>query len=183
MGAGADGAGRSGMSEPNINTFLCCSYNAAAKLAHTPAGAPAGVGVYTVALDTDSGRLRAVDATEAGPNPAFVVRHPSLPVCYVSTERIDADGEVLAYALEPQGLRLLSKRSAVRARRPGTGPAAVWPRVAERSRVARSAASRRASCWCTRRCATCSRSTTGALAVGTWRRESLGAARLAPGAR
>ena len=116
MGAGADGAGRQGLSAPNEDQFLCCSYNAIDKLAHTPAGAPAGVGVYAVALDTDSGRLRAVGATEAGPNPAFVVRHPSLPVCYVSTERIDADGEVLSFALEPQGLRLLSKRSAVRAR-------------------------------------------------------------------
>jgi len=117
MGAGADGRG--GLSAPSENVFFVTSYNAAAKLAHTPAGAPAGVGVYSVALDTDSGRLRAVGATEAGPNPAFVVRHPTLPVVYVSTERIDADGEVLAYALGDEGLkgmRLLSKRSAVRAR-------------------------------------------------------------------
>jgi hypothetical protein len=128
MGAGADGAGRSGVTAPNECHFYCCSYNAAAKLAHTPAGEPSGVGVYTVALDTDSGRLRAVGATEAGPNPAFVVRHPTLPVCYVSTERIDADGEVMAYAVEPQGLRLLSKRSAVRARRAGhLGGLAVSP--------------------------------------------------------
>ena len=170
MGAGADGAGRSGMTAPNECHFLVASYNAAAKLAHTPAGEPSGVGVYTVALDTDSGRLRAVDATEAGPNPAFVVRHPTLPVCYVSTERIDADGEVLAYALEPQGLRLLSKRSAVRppaGRAPWRACRVACARVAEPSR--RSAASPRASCWCTRRCATCWPSTTGAPAVGTAR--------------
>jgi 6-phosphogluconolactonase (cycloisomerase 2 family) len=115
MGAGADG--RAPASLPD-NLFLICSYNEASKLAHTPAGAPDGVGVYTVALDTDSGALRAVDAVPAGPNPAFTVMHPTLPVVYASTERIDSDGEVMAFAMggagEKGALRLLSKRSSVR---------------------------------------------------------------------
>jgi 6-phosphogluconolactonase (cycloisomerase 2 family) len=115
MGAGADGRASAAMPD---NLFLVCSYNEASKLAHTPAGAPDGVGVYTVALDTDSGALRTMDAVPAGPNPAFTVMHPTLPVVYASTERIDSDGEVLAFAMggagEKGALRLLSKRSSVR---------------------------------------------------------------------
>lgn len=95
--------------------FIVSTYNAADKLAHTPAGTPAGVGLYTVELD-DGGRLRALDAVPAAPNPAFCVKHPHLPLLYCSTECIDADGEVMAYAMDDDGgLRLLSKRSSVRA--------------------------------------------------------------------
>lgn len=110
MGGGADGRAAATVPE---SLFIVTAYNAAAKLAHTPAGTPDAVGVYTVALDTDSGRLSAVAAEAAGPNPAFALQHPTLPVVYVSTERIDDDGEVMAYAKGERGeLRLLSKRSA-----------------------------------------------------------------------
>jgi hypothetical protein len=178
MGAGADGRAPSAVygaaGAPPENLFLVCSYNEASKLAHTPAGAPAGVGVYTVALDTDSGRLRAVDAVPAGPNPAFALQHPTLPVVYASTERIDDDGEVMAFALggpEARGaLRLLSKRSAVRGqpRRAGLQPRGLLGLCAPadapahaRLRFLCRAARAPASCTCTRRSSTCWWSTTG----------------------
>ena len=116
MGKG-EGSGARGAAPASV--FLCCTYNDKALLAHTPAGEPAGEGVYTVTLSAE-GRLDVLGAVSAGRNPAFVLRHPRLPVCYVSTERIDDDGEVLCFSTaevdgQPQ-LKFVSKRSAVRAR-------------------------------------------------------------------
>jgi len=108
------------------STFLVSSYNNKAVLAHTPSGDPQGAGVYTVALDGGSGRLRLLGDSPVADNPAFVLPHPALEdVIYVSTERIDADGEVLAFVREPNetgALRLLSRRSSVRS--------SAWPESA-----------------------------------------------------
>jgi hypothetical protein len=81
---------------PYVQEYLVTSYTDASVLAHTPACSPPGVGVTRVHLDLESGSLTCDPATELGPNPAFVCPHPSLPGTYfISTERIDANGEVL----------------------------------------------------------------------------------------
>ncbi len=143
MAAAADsrsGSPTSTLCGPDVNVFVVTGYNNKSVLAHTPSGEPTGAGVYSVQLDADSGRLRLLGEAAAGPNPAFVLAHPTRPeVLYISTgawraperatgvaaltwacareyaERIDADGDVLAFVREPSGaLRLLSRRSSVR---------------------------------------------------------------------
>jgi hypothetical protein len=101
-----------------VQDFLVCSYNNAAVLAHTPSGTPCGEGVYGVNLDLATGALRPSGVTaQLSPNPAFICPHPTLPhVLYVSTERIDANGEVVQFFRDAEGtLTVGSTRDAVRA--------------------------------------------------------------------
>jgi hypothetical protein len=63
------------------------------------------------------GRLTPLNSTPVGPNPAFIIRHPTLPnLLYATTECILGDGELLTLELnrEQGRLEVLARQSAVR---------------------------------------------------------------------
>ena len=156
-----------------VQEYLVTSYTDASVLAHTPACSPPGVGVTRVHLDLDTGSLKCGPSTELGPNPAFVCPHPSLAgTHYLSTERIDANGEVLHCTTDPATglLTVVSRADAVRGRALGRAlpkgcaqlplglqssqtPCATRPLTHALCTTLR-AASPPATCTSTRRCAT-----------------------------
>ncbi|KAK3234236.1 hypothetical protein CYMTET_55501 [Cymbomonas tetramitiformis] len=123
MGGGGDGSADSPGQEARCktgyrtasagSTFLVSTYTDNAVLAHCPKGQE-GQGIYTLHLDDCTGRITKVATSELGPNPAFLIRHPTLPnIVYASTERISSEGEVVALELEHSGaLTVLGKQSA-----------------------------------------------------------------------
>lgn len=93
---------------------MVSSYTDAAILAHTPKG-EMGRGLSSILIDAATGKLQLKSALDVGPNPAFVVKHPHKNVLYASTERIDADGDVVAIAMDngdASKLRVLGRVSA-----------------------------------------------------------------------
>lgn len=81
-------------------------------LAHIPRGAR-GQGVQAWRLDSKTGKLQRGPASELGPNPAFLLAHPALPVMWASTECIDRNGEVITLAVSPDGtLREVGRQDA-----------------------------------------------------------------------
>jgi len=69
-----------------------------------------GKGIYAFDLCPNTGKLtQKGDAVEVRPNPAFLLKHPTLPIIYGSTERIDAPGEVFTLEIDSNsqaGIRL-----------------------------------------------------------------------------
>lgn len=121
MGAGGDGtnissespSGRVSFDEANEGSlFLVSSYTDTSVLAHTPKGQP-GTGITALHLDARTGRLTPLSTTPLGPNPAFLIQHPSLPnVVYATTECIQGDGDVATLELNQRGeLKMLARQS------------------------------------------------------------------------
>ena len=73
------------------------------------AGAPVGQGegVWSVALDPETGELRDTRLVVATPSPSFLALHPSGRVLYTTEEH--ADGRVGAFAVDDGALTLLSR--------------------------------------------------------------------------
>ena len=64
-------------------------------LAHAPQGGE-GDGVYTVEFDPEVAKFKTVVSSEVKTNPAFIMKHPSLDIVYMTTEVIsDERSEVL----------------------------------------------------------------------------------------
>lgn len=113
IACGAEEAGSTGVGAATL--LLVCSYTDAELLAHRPKGSK-GRGVHALRLDARDGTLTELGVSDLGgvPNPAFLVRHPTLPdVLYASTECINTDGEVLTLRIGPSGaLTVVARRSA-----------------------------------------------------------------------
>jgi len=94
--------------------FLVSSYTDTSVLAHTPKGA-LGEGIYSLFLDAKTGRLTRLATTALGPNPAFILKHPSLKdVFYATTECIASEGDLLTLKLQQNGeFKVLGRQSAV----------------------------------------------------------------------
>lgn len=82
-----------------FSTFIVSGYTDTSVLAHTPKGSM-GHGITAVRLDHRTGKLTQLSTLDVGPNPAFVVKHPLKNILYASTERIDADGDVVAIEVD-----------------------------------------------------------------------------------
>ena len=64
-------------------------------LAHAPEGGE-GEGIYTVVFDPEEGKFQNVTSSNIKTNPAFIMKHPSLDIVYMTTEVIsDERSEVL----------------------------------------------------------------------------------------
>ena len=127
MGAGGDGgleterAERNGTLRAGLDVsangslFLVSSYTDTSVLAHTPKGT-LGEGIYSLYLETTTGRLTRLATTTLGPNPAFILKHPSLNnVFYATTECIASEGDLLTLELQQSGeFKVLGRQSAVR---------------------------------------------------------------------
>ena len=88
------------LTPPQDTLLLVCTYTNNDILAHLPKG-ELGRGVYSLRLDAQTGALTPLSASDVAPNPAFVLKHPTLPLVYCSTECImrPEDAEVGAHAL------------------------------------------------------------------------------------
>lgn len=62
-----------------------------------------GQGVQAAALDPETGKISLLSTSTLGPNPAFVLRHPTSNVLYVSMERIDRNGEISVVEVGEKG--------------------------------------------------------------------------------
>ena len=80
---------------------MVTTYSDQDRLAHTPKGSK-GEGIYTFMLNLHDGTLIKRGVLPMTPNPAFLVKHPKLPVFYGTTECIDAPGEVFTLRAEPR---------------------------------------------------------------------------------
>jgi 6-phosphogluconolactonase (cycloisomerase 2 family) len=80
------------------------TYTDNAVLAHDPMGAPSAHGIHTFHLCGSTGTLEAVGVVDIDrPNPAFILKHPSLPIAYTSSECILTDGTVTTLRVEEDG--------------------------------------------------------------------------------
>uniref|UniRef100_A0A7S0MPP9 6-phosphogluconolactonase n=1 Tax=Pyramimonas obovata TaxID=1411642 RepID=A0A7S0MPP9_9CHLO len=126
MGAGGDGGLESERAErdgtlrgervdfsSNGSLFFVSSYTDTSVLAHTPKGT-LGEGIYSLFLDANSGRLTRLATTALGPNPAFILKHPSLDnMFYATTECIASEGDLLTLELQRSGeFKVLGRQSA-----------------------------------------------------------------------
>lgn len=93
--------------------FLVSSYTDTSVLAHTPKGT-LGEGIYSLFLDAETGRLTRLATTTLGPNPAFILKHPSLKdVFYATTECIASEGDLFTLKLQQNGeFKVLGRQSA-----------------------------------------------------------------------
>ena len=77
-------------------------------LAHIPKGEH-GEGIYSWKLDGDTGKLTGpVTVSPIGPNPAFIMKHPTKDVLYASTECIHKEkcGEIITLGVGEDGVSL-----------------------------------------------------------------------------
>jgi len=64
-------------------------------LAHNPAGGE-GEGVYSILFDPELGKIKQLKSSKVETNPAFIMKHPTLDLVYLTTEVIEDSGsEVL----------------------------------------------------------------------------------------
>jgi 6-phosphogluconolactonase len=94
--------------------IMVTTYTDLERLAHTPKGS-VGEGIYTFVLNLKDGSLRKRGVLPVSPNPAFLVKHPKLPVFYGTTECIDAPGEIFSLSLDPRcdaGIKLTGRTDA-----------------------------------------------------------------------
>jgi 6-phosphogluconolactonase (cycloisomerase 2 family) len=94
--------------EKHLDTMLLiCTYTDNEILAHIPRGEH-GEGIYAWTLNGTTGQLgaRPTSVSRVTPNPAFLLKHPTLDVVYASTECIHAErcGEVVTLGLGSDGL-------------------------------------------------------------------------------
>eukprot|EP00238_Polyblepharides_amylifera_P007167 CAMPEP_0196579450 /NCGR_PEP_ID=MMETSP1081-20130531/22007_1 /TAXON_ID=36882 /ORGANISM="Pyramimonas amylifera, Strain CCMP720" /LENGTH=431 /DNA_ID=CAMNT_0041899053 /DNA_START=252 /DNA_END=1547 /DNA_ORIENTATION=- len=92
--------------------FLVSTYTDTSVLAHAPKG-EVGEGIYSLHLDSKTGQLTPLGMTFLGPNPAFVIRHPTIPnILYATTECIKSDGEIYTLEMQHDGnLKTISQQS------------------------------------------------------------------------
>ena len=75
--------------------LVCSGYTDKSVLAHAPAGSE-GDGVYTVEFDPELAKFQNLKSSKVETNPAFIMKHPSLDIVYMTTEVIsDERSEVL----------------------------------------------------------------------------------------
>ena len=92
--------------------FLVTTYTDNDVLAHIPTGSP-GRGLYTYRLCVETGALVPLEEYPVGPNPAFILKHPSRNILYATTECIDKDGEILTLEVSSNGkLNITDRQSA-----------------------------------------------------------------------
>ena len=102
----------------NINTaysnyscrtlFLLAGYTKKAALAHNPAGGE-GDGFYAVVFSPESQKekLKLVSSSKLETNPAFIMKHPSLDLIYLTTEVIDTMSEVITAKIDRSVITIL----------------------------------------------------------------------------
>ena len=71
--------------EPTL--FLMGGYTCKDVLAHSPEGAE-GDGFYSVIFDPENGQFKRLISSEVKTNPAFIMKHPTLDIVYMTTEVI-----------------------------------------------------------------------------------------------
>merc|ERR1711981_255534 len=74
--------------------FLLGGYTDKSVLAHAPAGGE-GEGVYSVLFDPEHGKLKTLSSSLVKTNPAFILKHPTLDIVYMTTEVIADSGSEL----------------------------------------------------------------------------------------
>jgi len=75
--------------------FLLGGYTDKSVLAHAPAGGE-GDGLYSVLFDPEMGSLKTISSSNIKTNPAFIMKHPTLDIVYMTTEVIsDGGSEIL----------------------------------------------------------------------------------------
>ena len=74
--------------------FLLGGYTCKDVLAHSPAGGE-GDGFYSVIFDPENCQFKRLTSSEVKTNPAFIMKHPSLDIVYMTTEVITGDGSEL----------------------------------------------------------------------------------------
>jgi len=75
--------------------FLLGGYTDKSVLAHAPAGGE-GEGLYSVLFDPELGSLKKMSSSNVKTNPAFIMKHPTLDIVYMTTEVIsDGGSEIL----------------------------------------------------------------------------------------
>ena len=74
--------------------FLLGGYTDKSVLAHAPAGGE-GEGVYSVLFDPENGKLKTLSSSIVRTNPAFILKHPTLDIVYMTTEVIADSGSEL----------------------------------------------------------------------------------------
>ena len=75
--------------------FLLGGYTDKSVLAHAPAGGE-GEGLYSVLFDPEMGSLKKMSSSNVKTNPAFIMKHPTLDIVYMTTEVIsDGGSEIL----------------------------------------------------------------------------------------
>ena len=80
--------------------FLLGGYTDKSVLAHAPAGGE-GDGLYSVLFDPEMGSLKTMSSSNIKTNPAFIMKHPSLDIVYMTTEVISDNGsEILVGELD-----------------------------------------------------------------------------------
>lgn len=79
------------------------TYTDESVLAHDPKGEPSTHGIHSFLLDGRTGRLTPLSTCDVGPNPAFLLKHPTKPIMWASTECIKTDGEVVTLEMLPEG--------------------------------------------------------------------------------
>lgn len=73
---------------PAKTLFLLGGYTDKSVLAHNPAGGE-GEGIYSVLFDPEVGKLKTLRSSKVETNPAFIMKHHSLDIVYITTEVID----------------------------------------------------------------------------------------------
>ena len=74
--------------------FLLGGYTDKSVLAHSPAGGE-GRGFYSVIFDPETAQFRRLTSSSVETNPAFIMKHPSLDIVYMTTEVITNEGSHL----------------------------------------------------------------------------------------
>ena len=82
--------------EPRLEEtlFLLGGYTDKSVLAHSPAGGE-GEGFYSVIFDPEKAEFRRLTSSNVETNPAFIMKHPSLDIVYMTTEVITNEGSDL----------------------------------------------------------------------------------------
>ena len=73
--------------------FLLGGYTDKSVLAHSPQGGE-GKGFYSVIFNPEAGKFQRLTSSEVKTNPAFIMKHPTLDLVYLTTEVIDDSGKV-----------------------------------------------------------------------------------------
>lgn len=83
--------------------FYIGTYTDESVLAHDPKGKPSTAGIQSFRLDARSGKLTPLASCDVGPNPAFLLKHPTKPILWASTECIETDGDIITLAMKHSG--------------------------------------------------------------------------------
>lgn len=94
------------LARPEQTLFLLGGYTDKSVLAHAPAGGE-GDGFYSVIFDPESAQFTGLRSSSVETNPAFIMKHPTLDIVYMTTEVISDEGsELLVGRLDRKSGRL-----------------------------------------------------------------------------